>query len=111
MYEGRVTSKQRGFSSIWIDHHVWPEGMEEKFSQICEMVLLSETEIQGNGIKKCATELCIERFAPPSAYARTLGLIAHRTDFPESVKFPLPPLTALISCYLGKKNSITNSIL
>jgi hypothetical protein len=103
MYEALSTSKQRGFSNIWIDHHIWPEGMEEKFSPICEMVLLSETEIQGNGVKKCATELSIERFAPASAYAKTLGLIAHRTDFPESVKFPLPPLTALISYYLGKK--------
>jgi oligoribonuclease NrnB/cAMP/cGMP phosphodiesterase (DHH superfamily) len=103
VYEALSTSKQRGFSNIWIDHHVWPEGMEEKFSTICEMVLYSETEIGRNGLKKCATELCIERFAPASAYAKTLGCIAHRTDFPESVKFPLPPLTGLISYYLGKK--------
>ena len=34
---------------------------------------------------------------------QTLGCIAHRTDFPESVSFPLPPLTGLISYYLGKK--------
>jgi oligoribonuclease NrnB/cAMP/cGMP phosphodiesterase (DHH superfamily) len=103
VYEALSTSKQRGFSNIWIDHHVWPEGMEEKFSPICEMVLRSETEIGSNGLKKCATELCIERFAPASAYAKTLGYIAHRTDFPESVRFPLPPLTGLISYYLGKK--------
>jgi hypothetical protein len=103
VYEALSTSKQRGFSNIWIDHHVWPEGMEEKFSPICEMVLCSETEMGRNGVKKCATELCIERFAPASAYAKTLGCIAHRTDFPESVKFPLPPLTGLISYYLGKK--------
>jgi oligoribonuclease NrnB/cAMP/cGMP phosphodiesterase (DHH superfamily) len=103
VYEALSTSKRRGFSNIWIDHHVWPEGMEEKFSPICEMVLRSETEIGSNGLKKCATELCIERFAPASAYAKTLGYIAHRTDFPESVRFPLPPLTGLISYYLGKK--------
>jgi hypothetical protein len=103
VYEALSTSKQRGFSNIWIDHHVWPEGMEEKFSLIYEMFLLSETEMGRNGRKKCATELCIERFAPASAYAKTLGCIAHRTDFPESVRFPLPPLTGLISYYLGKK--------
>src|SRR5918996_775934 len=103
VYEALSTSKRRGFSNIWIDHHVWPEGMEEKFSPICEMVLRSETEIESNGLKKCATELCIERFAPASAYAKTLGYIAHRTDFPESVRFPLPPLTGLISYYLGEK--------
>jgi hypothetical protein len=77
--------------------------MKEKFSPICEMVLCSETEKGRNGLKKCATELCIERFAPAIAYAKTLGCIAHRTDFPESVKFPLPPLTGLISYYSGKK--------
>jgi oligoribonuclease NrnB/cAMP/cGMP phosphodiesterase (DHH superfamily) len=103
VYEALSTSKQRGFSNIWIDHHVWPEGMEEKFSPICEMVLCSETQMGRNGLKKCTTELCIERFAPASAYAKTLGCIAHRTDFPESVKFPLPPLTGLISYYLGNK--------
>jgi oligoribonuclease NrnB/cAMP/cGMP phosphodiesterase (DHH superfamily) len=103
VYEALSTSKQRGFSNVWIDHHVWPQGMKEKFSPICEMVLCSETEIARNGLKKCTTELCIERFAPASAYAKALGRIAHRTDFPESVKFPLPPLTALISYYLGKK--------
>ncbi len=103
VYEALSTSKQRGFSNIWIDHHVWPEGMEEKFSLVCEMFLLSETEMGRNELKKCATELCIERFAPASAYAKTLGCIAHRTDFPESMRFPLPPLTGLISYYLGKK--------
>ena len=103
VYEALSTSKQRGFSSIWIDHHLWPEGMEEKFSPICEMVLYSETQMERNGIKKCATELCIDRFGPASAYAKTLGHIAYKTDFPESVRFPLPPLTVLISYYLGKK--------
>ncbi len=103
VYEALTTSKQRGFSNIWIDHHVWPEGIKEKFSAICEMVLRYETEVGSNGLKKCATELCIERFAPASSYAKTLGCIAHRTDFPESVRFPLPPLTGLISYYLGEK--------
>lgn len=103
VYEALSTSKRRGFSNVWIDHHVWPEGMEEKFSPICDMVLRSETEIGSNRLKKCATELCIERFEPTSGYAKTLGYIAHRTDFPESVRFPLPPLTGLISYYLGKK--------
>src|ERR671911_1856421 len=103
VYEALSTSKRRGFSNIWIDHHVWPEGLKEKFSAICEMLLRSETEIGTNGVKKCATEICIERFAPASAYAETLGCIAHRTDFPESVRFPLPPLTGLISYYLGEK--------
>jgi uncharacterized protein len=103
VYEALSTSKRRGFSNIWIDHHVWPEGMKEKFSAICEMLLRSETEIGSNVVKKCATEICIERFAPASAYAKTLGCIAHRTDFPESVRFPIPPLTGLISYYLGEK--------
>jgi hypothetical protein len=103
VYEALSISKQRGFSNIWIDHHLWPEGMEEKFSPICEMVLYSETQMERNGIKKCATDLCIDRFGPASAYAKTFGLIAYRTDFPKSVRFPLPPLTALISYYLGKK--------
>jgi oligoribonuclease NrnB/cAMP/cGMP phosphodiesterase (DHH superfamily) len=103
VYEALSTSRRRGFSNIWIDHHVWPEGLKEKFSAICEMLLRSETEIGTNGVKKCATEICIERFAPASAYAETLGCIAHRTDFPESVRFPLPPLTGLISYYLGEK--------
>jgi oligoribonuclease NrnB/cAMP/cGMP phosphodiesterase (DHH superfamily) len=29
LYEALSASKQSGFSNIWIDHHVWPEGMEE----------------------------------------------------------------------------------
>jgi oligoribonuclease NrnB/cAMP/cGMP phosphodiesterase (DHH superfamily) len=94
-------SKQRGFSNVWIDHHSWPPGIKEKFSVICELVLHSQ--IESEGVKRCATELCIERFALTNTYARTLGDIAHRTDFPDSAKFPLPPLTGLISYYLGKK--------
>jgi hypothetical protein len=94
VYEALTFSKQKGFSNIWIDHHVWSIEMEEIFSTICEMILHSE---------KRATELCIERFAPANACAKTLGSVAHRTDFPDSVRFPLPPLTGLISYYLGKK--------
>jgi uncharacterized protein len=103
VFEALSISKQKGFSNIWIDHHVWPGEMEEIFSPVCEMVLYSESGIGSNEPKKCATELCIERFAPTSAYAKTLGSIAHRTDFPDSARFPLPPLTGLISYYLGKK--------
>lgn len=103
VFEALRISKQKGFSNIWIDHHVWPEEMEEIFSPICEMVLYPESGIGSNAPKKCATELCIERFAPTSPFAKTLGFIAHRTDFPDSSRFPLPPLTGLISYYLGKK--------
>lgn len=77
--------------------------MEVKFAPICEMFIHSESEMGRNRLKKCATELCIERFAPASAHAKTLGCIAQRTDLPESVRFPLPPLTGLISYYLWKK--------
>jgi uncharacterized protein len=103
VYEALSISKRRGFTNIWVDHHQWPRGLKEKFSAVSEMVLPSENEIRTQGVKKCATELCIERFAPSEPYAKTLGCIAHRTDFPESAKFPLPPLTGLISYYLGKK--------
>jgi oligoribonuclease NrnB/cAMP/cGMP phosphodiesterase (DHH superfamily) len=103
IYEALSASKQRGFSNIWIDHHVWPEGLEEKISSVCEFVLYSEDKMGTNESKKCATELCIERFRPSSLHAKTLGCIAHRTDFPDSVRFPLPPLTGLISYYLGNK--------
>ncbi|MFL6522288.1 MAG: hypothetical protein ACJ71B_02285 [Nitrososphaera sp.] len=103
IYEALSTSKQRGFSNIWIDHHVWPKGLEEKISPVCEFVLYSEDKMRVNESKKCATELCIERFDPASPHAKTLGCIAHRTDFPDSARFPLPPLTGLISYYLGNK--------
>ncbi len=103
-------SKQKGFSNIWIDHHIWPEKMGEIFSPICEMVLYSESRIGSNQPKKCATENCIERFAPTNAYAKTLGLIAHRTDFPDSARFPLPPLTSQISYYLGKKRVVLQAL-
>lgn len=66
-------------------------------------MLYPESGIGSNAPKKCATELCIERFAPTSPFVKTLGFIANRTDFPDSSRFPLPPLTGLISYYLGKK--------
>jgi hypothetical protein len=95
--EAPSISKQNGFSNIWIDHQLWPEEMEELVSLTCEIVLYSESGIGSNLPKKCATELCIERFAPTSLFAKTLGFIAHRTDFLDSSRFPLPPLTGLIS--------------
>lgn len=78
--------------------------MKEKFSTVCELVFPAKGAPDGGeGGKKCATELCIERFRVASAYSRTLGIIARRTDFPDSPRFPIPPLTGLISYYLGKK--------
>ena len=110
VFEALAVSKQRGFSNMWIDHHPWPEEMKDKFSKVCKLVLYSsenEGEIrQDDGVtskKMCATELCIEQFALDNPYAKTLGSIAHRTDFPDSARFPIPPLTGLISYYLGKK--------
>jgi uncharacterized protein len=103
IYEALSISQQRGFSNIWVDHHVWPDEMKEKFVKVCELVLHSERDLRNNGVKRCATELCIERFASSSPFAKTLGYVAHRTDFPDSARFPLPPLTGLISYYLGKK--------
>lgn len=93
-------SKQAGWKNVWIDHHLWPEGPRERLSQVCEMVIFAPS-ITGTTSKKCAAELCADRFAPSSLLARQLAAIAHRTDFPDSAKFPIPPLTALISYYLG----------
>lgn len=61
-------------------------------------------EMTAAGSKKmCTTELCIERFhLNDRSDVKILGAIAHRTDFPDSTRFPIPPLTALISYYLGK---------
>ena len=89
---------EKGWKNVWVDHHLWPEGPKEKISQVCEMVLFAEKE---DGTKKCAAELCAERFTPGSKLARQLSAIAHRTDFPDATRFPIPPLTALISYYLG----------
>ncbi len=131
VYEALEISRQRGFFNIWIDHHPWPEDMKEKFSNVCELVLplpgvtrgkkeITEghkitqddkqigfedisTEKASNN-KMCTTELCIERFAlSNNPDAKILGAIAHRTDFPDSTRFPIPPLTSLISYYLGSK--------
>jgi uncharacterized protein len=60
VFEALSFSKQKGFSNIWIDHHVWPVELEEIFSPICEMVLYSESGTRSNAPKKCATELCTE---------------------------------------------------
>lgn len=121
VYRALYASKQRGFANMWIDHHPWPQEMKDKFSQVCELVFprdsggeeeaqqaggKGDAEDDGNAKatdgKMCATELCIARFSLDSPYARTLGAIAHRTDFPDSARFPIPPLTGLISYYLGK---------
>jgi oligoribonuclease NrnB/cAMP/cGMP phosphodiesterase (DHH superfamily) len=88
---------EKGAHAIWLDHHVWPEGPRKAIQEMCELVLHSEKD----GIKKCASELCAEKFLPDNKLAAQLAAIAHRTDFPDSAKFPIPPLTALISYYLG----------
>jgi hypothetical protein len=131
VYEALEISRQRGFFNIWIDHHPWPEDMKEKFSKVCELVLhlpgltREKKEItegqkirqddkqirfedvateEANNNKMCTTELCIKRFAlSNNPDAKILGAIAHRTDFPDSTRFPIPPLTSLISYYLGSK--------
>ena len=103
IYEAFSASKQRGYSNIWIDHHIWPDSLVEILSSVCEFVLWTQDKMGADEPKKCATELCIERFTPASPFAKTLGFVAHRTDFPDSVRFPLPPLTGLISFYLGDK--------
>ena len=89
---------EKGWKNVWVDHHLWPEKPLQEISSVCEMVLFAE--VQGEP-KKCAAELCADRFAPQSELAKKLGAIAHRTDFPDSTRFPIPPLTALISYYLG----------
>jgi oligoribonuclease NrnB/cAMP/cGMP phosphodiesterase (DHH superfamily) len=90
-------AKASGWSNIWLDHHIWPQGPRLELGEVCEMVLFRETD----GVKKCTAELCVERFIPENKYAMQLASIAHRTDFPDSARFPIPPITALISYYLG----------
>jgi oligoribonuclease NrnB/cAMP/cGMP phosphodiesterase (DHH superfamily) len=97
VFEALEYAQKQGWKSIWLDHHVWPSGPRQEIQKVCELVLYSEKD----GVKKCAAELCHERFAPENALASQLAAIAHRTDFPDSAKFPIPPLTALISYYLG----------
>lgn len=87
VFEALSISKRKGFSNIWIDHHVWPEEMEEIFSPICEMVLYSENGIGSNEPKKCATELCNERFAPTSIMQRLLDLLHIGRTFPTPPAF------------------------
>jgi oligoribonuclease NrnB/cAMP/cGMP phosphodiesterase (DHH superfamily) len=91
-------AKEKGWKNIWVDHHIWLQEPRDKLAQVCEMVISSE---EAEEMKKCTAELCTEKFAPDSRLARQLASIAHRTDFPDSVRFPIPPLTALISYYLG----------
>jgi oligoribonuclease NrnB/cAMP/cGMP phosphodiesterase (DHH superfamily) len=90
-------SKEKGWKNMWLDHHVWPDKPRQEIEKVCELVLYTEQD----GIKKCAAELCFERFAPENRQAAQLAAIAHRTDFPDSDKFPIPPFTALIAYYLG----------
>lgn len=88
---------ERGSKCIWIDHHIWPEGPRNLIGSFCELVLFPGQD----GVKKCSSDLCAERFAPENAYALQLAMMAHRTDFPDSARFPIPPFAALISYYLG----------
>jgi oligoribonuclease NrnB/cAMP/cGMP phosphodiesterase (DHH superfamily) len=96
--EALRVAHEKGWKNVWVDHHVWPEKPLQEISSVCEMVLFAEVEGE---VKKCAAELCAGRFAPESELAKKLAAIAHRTDFPDSSRFPIPPLTALISYYLG----------
>ncbi|HKU49038.1 MAG TPA: hypothetical protein VJP79_03725 [Nitrososphaera sp.] len=91
-------SKEKGWKNIWLDHHVWANKPRQDLEQVCELTIY---HAEKDGIKKCASELCAERFVPENRLALQLAAIAHRTDFPDSAKFPIPPLTALISYYLG----------
>jgi uncharacterized protein len=97
VFEALRYSKEKGWNNIWLDHHVWPDGPKKEIEKVCELVLHTEKD----GIKKCASELCFEKFVPGNKLALQLAAIAHRTDFPDAARFPIPPLTALISYYLG----------
>ena len=98
-YEAMCFAKQSGWKNIWIDHHPWTEHTKNKMGLVSELILYEEKDY--DGIKKCASELCVENLAPDNELGSKLAIIAHRTDFPDSLKFPLPPLTGLISYYLG----------
>ena len=97
VFEALRFSKEKGWTNIWLDHHVWPDSPRQEIEKVCELVLDTEKD----GIRKCAAELCFEKFVPENKLASQLAAIAHRTDFPDAAKFPIPPLTALISYYLG----------
>ena len=91
--EGLTFANENKWKCIWIDHHIWSDDLKSRLGPLCELVLCSES----GGEKKCTAELCIERFAVKNELAVQLAAIARRTDFPDSTKFPIPPLTALIS--------------
>ena len=93
-----TAAKNAGWYPIWIDHHVWPEGLSEEISHACEVLVHHESP---GSPKKCTAELCAERFLPADKLAFDLAKIAHRTDFPDSDRFPIPPLTTLIAYYVG----------
>ena len=95
--EGLTFANENKWKCIWIDHHIWSDDLKSRLGPLCELVLCSES----GGEKKCTAELCIERFAVKNELAVQLAAIARRTDFPDSTKFPIPPLTALISYYVG----------
>jgi oligoribonuclease NrnB/cAMP/cGMP phosphodiesterase (DHH superfamily) len=104
-------SKSAGWHTFWVDHHVWPKGLAEEIGEVCETVLFTEST---GSTKKCTAELCAERFVPANQLASSLARIAHRTDFPDAEKFPIPPLTALIAYYVGfqhLRNRLENVIL
>src|SRR5262249_19076277 len=89
-------SRESGIKNYWIDHHIWPDGAEDELGKVCELVLSRES----NGSKKCTAELFAETFTPKNPLALQLSRMAHRTDFADN-RFPIPPLTALISYYVG----------
>ena len=79
-------AKEKGWSNIWIDHHVWPVRPKDELDKVCELIL----HVEKDGVKKCASELCHERFVPENKLAAQLAAIAHRTDFPDSPSFRFP---------------------
>jgi oligoribonuclease NrnB/cAMP/cGMP phosphodiesterase (DHH superfamily) len=88
-------ASQNNWRCIWIDHHIWPEQEHAEIRKWCEVVLCN------NGDKKCTAELCVDRFKSTDSLSLQLAAIARRTDFPDTTKFPIPPLTPLISYYVG----------
>lgn len=99
VYEAMCFAKQRGWKNMWIGHHLWTEHTKNKMALVSELILYEEKYT--DGIKKCASELCVENLAPDNEVGSKLAIITHRTNFHDSLKFPLLPLTGLISYYLG----------
>ena len=99
LFNAMATSKDRGWKNIWVDHHIWEARQIKEMSSVCELVLYRAD--RGYETKKCTAELCMEHFIPDNKLAKKLAAIAHRTDFPDSDRFPIPPLTGLISYYNG----------